>query len=286
MHKDSHLIFEAYKSHLNEMATYAKGKLEIPGEKLKNLPGGGYGLGKSATKSGKSIEQIASDLTQKIQASLFKSEPHKVGNDEYDLYYPGNAMKFKNELTDLIQKELGLGKTEAGYTSRIVRNLLNVVVHDDETGGGVAKPEKVKAAVAAATTAATPAVKTETVYEIDKAVKIADKNLRSIVLSLPDEDVPEKEILGILKNAISEHNDKPGIDPVKIKSFDLLDQLKEAGILKEKQVEKQAAEGEGTGEVETIEDFPEADDAGTAARELGFIGRGRGFDAGGFSFND
>jgi len=105
-------------------------------------------------------------------------------------------------------------------------------------------------------------------------------------LSLPDEDVPEKEILGILKNAISEHNDKPGIEPVKIKSFDLLDQLKEAGILKEKQVEKQAAEGEGTGEVETIEDFPEADDAGTAARELGFIGRGRGFDAGGFSFND
>lgn len=286
MHKDSHLIFEAYKSHLNEMATYAKGKLEIPGEKLKNLPGGGYGLSKSATKTGKSIEQIASDLTQKIQATLFKSEPHKVGNEEYDLYYPGNAMKFKNELTDLIQKELGLGKTEAGYTSRIVKNLLNVVIHDEETGGGVAKPEKVEAAVAAATSPSKPAVKTETVYEIDKSVKLSDKNLRSIILSLPDEDVPEKEILGILKGAISEYNDKPGVEPMKIKSFDLLDKLREAGVLKEKQIEKETAEGEGTGEVETIEDFPESDDAGTAARELGFVGRGRGYDAGGFSFND
>jgi hypothetical protein len=286
MHKDSHLIFEAYESHLNEMATYAKGKLEIPDEKLKNLPGGGYGLNKSATKTGKSIEQIVSDLTQKIQVTLFKSEPHKIGNEEYDLYYPGNAMKFKNELTDLIQKELGLGKTEAGYTSRIVKNLLNVVIHDEETGGGVAKPEKVEAAVTAATSSSKPTVKIETVYEIDKSVKLSDKILRLIILSLPDEDVPEKEILGILKSAIGEYNDKPGVEPIKIKTFDLLDKLREAGVLKEKQIEKEAAEGEGTGEVETIEDFPEYDDAGTAARELGYIGRGRGYDPGGFSFSD
>lgn len=269
MHKDSHLIFEAYSNRLNEMATYAKNKLEVPGEKLKNLPGGGYGLGKTATKSGKSMEQVVSDLAQKIQSALFKNEKHQVGNEEYDLYYPGNAMKFKNELTDLIQKELGLGKTEANYTSRIVKNLLNVVVHDEETGGGVAKPERVKTAVKAAVGAA-PAAKTETVYEIDKSVKLDDKGLRSIVLSLPEEDVLEKEILGVLKTAIDEYNDKPGIEPLKIRSYDLLDRLKEAGVLKEKQIEKQAAEGEGTGEVETIDEYPEGDDATTAAKSLGF----------------
>ena len=269
MHKDTHLIFEAYNNHLNEMATYAKNKLEVPGEKLQNLPGGGYGLTKTATKSGKSVEQVVADLAQKIQSALFKSEKHKVGSEEYDLYYPGNAMKFKNELTDLIQKELGLGKTEANYTSRIVRNVLNIVIHDNETGGGVARPDRVKTAVKAAVAAA-PAVKTETVYEIDKSVKQDDKGLRSIVLNLPDEDVLETEILSVLKKAIEEYNDKPEVEPLKIRSYDLLDRLKEAGVLKEKQVEKQAAEGEGSGEVETIEDFPTGDDATSTAKTLGF----------------
>jgi hypothetical protein len=89
-------------------------------------------------------------------------------------------------------------------------------------------------------------------------------------LSLPEEDVLEKEILGVLKTAIDEYNDKPGIEPLKIRSYDLLDRLKEAGVLKEKQIEKQAAEGEGTGEVETIDEYPEGDDATTAAKSLGF----------------
>jgi len=277
MHKDTHLIFEAYNNHLNEMATYAKNKLEVPGEKLQNLPGGGYGLTKTAAKSGKSIEQVVADLAQKIQSALFKNEKHKVGSEEYDLYYPGNAMKFKNELTDLIQKELGLGKTEATYTSRIVKNILNIVIHDEETGGGVARPDRVKTAVKTAVAAA-PAVKTETVYEIDKSVKQDDKSLRFIVLNLPDEDVLETEILSVLKTAIDEYNDRPGVEPLKIRSYDLLDRLKEAGVLKEKQIEKQAAEGEGSGEVETIEDFPTGDDATSAAKTLGFD-LGQKFDA-------
>lgn len=286
MNNDSRLIFEAYynkkKELISEIPAYAAGDLNIPDEKLKTAPGGGYGLKKAASKTGKPIELVTSELVKKIQSTLFKPESHTVDGVEYNLYYPGNEMKLRNDLQSLIQQELGVGKTDAGYTARVVRNLLNIVVKDENTGGIAARPEKIAAAVA---TAAKP-VKSETVYEIDKSVKIGDKSLKSLVLSLPDEDVPEKEILSVLKNALNEYNDQPGIEPIKTKSFDLVDILKQAGVLKEKQVEKQSAEGEGSGEVETIEDYPEGDDVSSVARELGYIGRGRGVDAGGFSYSD
>lgn len=285
MNNDSRYIFEAYltskKQLISEIPAFAAGDLNIPGEKLKSAPGGGYGLKKAAAKTGKSLEEVTNELVKKIQTVLFKPENHTVDGVEYNLYYPGNEMKLKNDLQNLVQSELGVGKTEAGYTARILRNMLNIVVKDENTGGIAVKPEKLAAAVA---TAVKP-VKTETVYEIDKSVKIGDKALRALVLSLPDEDVHEKEILGVLKNALSEYNDKPGIEPLKIKSFDLLDSLKEAGVVKEKQVEKQQAEGEGTGEVETMDEIPDGDDTYmTAKKEFGF--KERPFDAGGFSYGD
>jgi len=285
MNKDTHLIFEAYKKVLNEAPpAYAIGDLDIPTSKLKDMPGGGYGLKKKAEREKKPIESVTQDLVKAIQTQLFKPENHTVDGVEYNLYYPGNEMKLRSDLQNLVQKELGLGKTESGYTARIVRNMLNIIVKDSATGGIATRPEKIKTAIAAAKK---PVTKTETVYEIDKAVKLTDKALKTLVINLPDEDVAEKEILGVLKSALNEYNDRPGIEPLKMKSFDLLDKLKEAGVLKEKQVEKEAtAEGEGTGEVETIEDYPESDDVGSVARELGMIGRGRGFDPGGYSFND
>lgn len=268
MNSDSKLIFEAYltskKQLISEIPAFAAGDLNVPGEKLKTAPGGGYGLKKAAAKTGKSIDEVTNELVKKIQTTLFKPENHTVDGVEYNLYYPGNEMKLRNDLQNLVQSELGVGKTEAGYTARILRNMLNIVVKDENTGGIAVKPEKLAAAVA---TAVKP-VKTETVYEIDKSVKVGDKALRALVLSLPDEDVPEKEILGVLKNALNEYNDKPGVEPLKIKSFDLLDSLKGAGVVKEKQVEKQQAEGEGTGEVETIEDYPEGDDVYSTAKQM------------------
>ena len=285
MNKDSHLIFEAYKKKvLNEAPpAYAIGDLDIPSSKLTGLPGGGYGLKKKAEKDKKPIESVTQDLVKAIQTKLFKPENHTVDGVEYNLYYPGNEMKLRSDLQNLVQQELGVGKTDAGYTARIVRNLLNIVVKDSATGGIATRPEKIKAAVQTVKKAVT---KTETVYEIDKAVRVENKALKTLIINLPDEDVPEKEILGVLKTAISEYNDRPEIEPLKIKSFDLLDKLKEVGVLKEKQVEKEVPEGEGTGEVETIDDMPEYDDAGQAAKELGYISRGRGVDPGGFSFND
>lgn len=285
MDKDAHLIFEAYKNKLLSEAppAYAVGDLDIPGEKLKDLPGGGYGLKKKAEKDKQPIETITQNLVKAIQTKLFKPEQHTVDGVEYSLFYPGNEMKLRSDLQSLVQQELGVGKTDAAYTARVVRNLLNIVVKDTATGGVAAKTEKIKSAVQAAKK---PTTKTETVYEIDKSVVLPEKSIKTLVINLPDEDVPEKEILSVLKTALNEYNDRPGIEPLKLKSFDLLDKLKELGVLKEKQVEKEASEGEGTGEVETIDDIPEYDDAGQAARELGYIGRGRGFDPGSFSFGD
>ena len=291
MNKDTRNIFEAYLNHqkmLNEAPpAYAMGDLDIPDEKLKSAPGKGYALGKAAAKTGKSIGEITNELVKKIQTQLFKPENHTVDGVEYKLFYPGNEMRLKNDLINLIQKELGTGKTEANYTARIVRNMLNIIVKDEATGATVAKPETIKAAVAAAK--AEKPTQTETVYEIDKTVKLPEKNLRKLVLSLPDEDVHEKEILGVLKNAIKEYNETPGLskdETIKIKSYDLLDMLKSKNILKEKQVEKQASEGEGTGEIETIEDYPEGDDVSSELRSMGMMDRGAGFDPGGFSYND
>lgn len=288
MDNDARLIFEAYTKHLDEMAKYAVDKLKFKSDPRQGA-GGGYGL------KGLPDEKVDA-LIKSIETKLFKPASHISNGIEYKLFYPGSKDKFKAELINLIKDELKIGSTLAGYTARIVSNLLDVI-DIDEHGHTVAQPKAVEKAVekgveqadAAAPAAPVKSVKTETVYEIDKSAPIDDKRLKALVFSLPDEDVPEKEILSVLKDAIKEFNDAPGRSKeqlLKVKSFDLVDILKQAGVLKEKQVEKKAAEGEGSGEVETIEDFPETDDVGTAARELGFIGRGRGFDPGGFSLND
>jgi hypothetical protein len=266
MNKDAYLIFEAYKNHLNEMAKYSVDSLKLKSDPRQSA-GGGYGL------KGLPDEKVDA-LIKSIETKLFKPASHISNGVEYKLFYPGSKDKFKAELINLIRNELKVGSTVAGYTARIVSNLLDII-DIDEHGHAVAQPKAVEKAVekgveqadAAAPEATKKPVKTETVYEIDKSIKIDDRALRSIVFSLPDEDVAEKEIISILKTAINEYNDKPGIEPVKIRSFDLFDKLKDAGIIKEKQIEKKAAEGEGTGEVETIEDFPEGDEVTSMARQ-------------------
>lgn len=290
MNNDTRLIFEAYvarKQMLSEIPAYAAGDLSVSEPALKAAPGGGYGLKKQAEKEGKPMKEIADALAKKIQTALFKPETHQVDGVEYTLYYPGNEMKLRNDLQALIQKELGLGKTESSYTARIMRNMLNIIVKDGVTGGVAARPEKVKSAIDAAIV---KPVTTETVYEIEKSIKIPEKNIRALVLSLPDEDVPEKEILGVLKNAISEFNDRPGLDKkdlIKAKSIELVDTLVSLGVLKVKQVDvASSAEGEGSGEVQTVDDFPETDDAGAALRDMGATSRGAGYDPGSFSYND
>jgi len=274
MDSDSKLIFEAYSKHLNEMAKYAADSLKFKSDPRQGA-GGGYGL------KGLPDEKIDS-LIKAIETKLFKPVTHTSNGVEYKLFYPGSKDKFKAELINLLKDELKIGTTVAGYTARIVSNLLDVI-DIDEHGHAVAQPKEVEKAVedGAKTAPEAKPVKTETVYEIDKSAPLEDKKLKALVLNLPDDDVHEKEILSVLKNAIKEYNEEPGRSKdqlLKVKSFDLIDILKQAGVLKEKQVEKQSAEGEGSGEVETIEDYPEADDATTVAKELGFDYDNRDFD--------
>lgn len=289
MNRDSKLIYEAYinRKMLQEAPpAYAIGDLDISEPKLKAAPGGGYGLKKAAAKTGKTIKQISDEIVKKIQTQLFKPEPHTVDGVEYSLYYPGSEMKLRNDLQNLVQKELGLGKTEAGYTARILRNMLNIVVKDEATGGVAVKADRVEDAVK---TAVAKPVKTETVYEIDKSVGVSDKALKALLYALPDEDVHEKEILSTIKDAIKEYNDTPGLSKdkiLKIKPMEAFDKLSEVGALKSKQKEVEAKEGEGTGEVETIEDYPESDEPTSVAKELGYVGRGAGYDPGSFSYQD
>ena len=289
MDLDSKLIFEAYKQQnqkvLNEAPIDMAGDITTEPITKKTLPGQGkaYGAGaisKIAAATNKSEEEIGTEMAKEI---LAHTKERKMVDGKEAYHFPGDPKTFINELIPIFNKKFGIPSSQAGYT---INYILIYLLNAKKTAGGLKMDASRVKAAKAERAAAAPAVKTETVYEIDKSVKIDDKALKSIVMSLPDEDVPEREILGVLKTSITEYNDKPGIEPIKIKSFDLLDKLKAVGVIKEKQVEKQAAEGEGTGEVETIEDFPETDDVGSVARELGFVGRGRGIDPGGFSYGD
>jgi len=270
MDLDSKLIFEAYQSRLvSEAPIEMGGSIDVTPVVKKTLPGQGkaYGAGaiaKIAAATNKPEADIAKDMATTI---LGHTKERKVVDGKEVYYFPGDPKTFINELTPIFNKKYGIPASMAGFT---VNYILIYLLNAKKTSGGLKMDASRVKAAKAATAAAAPKVKLETVYEIDKSVKIADKSLKSLVLSLPDEDVHEREILSVLKTALSEYNDKPGIEPIKVKSFDLLDKLKAIGVVKEKQVEKPAAEGEGTGEVETIDDFPEGDDVTTVARELGF----------------
>lgn len=289
MDLDSKLIFEAYKAKNSKVLTEApidmSGDITTEPISKKTMPGQGKGYGagaisKIAAATNKSEEEIGTEMAKEI---LAHAPEKKVIDGKEVFHFPGDPKTFINELVPVFNKKFGIPASQAGYT---INYILIYLLNAKKTSGGLKMDATRVKASKEAKAAAAPKVRIETVYEIDKSVKIEDKSLRTIVVNLPDEDVPETEILGVLKNALKEYNDRPEIEPVKMKSFDLLDKLKSLGVLKEKQIEKQAAEGEGTGEVETIEDFPETDDVGSVARELGYVGRGRGVDPGGFSFND
>lgn len=289
MDLDSKLIFEAYKANNTKILTEAPidmaGDITTEPITKKTLPGQGKGYGagaisKIAAATNKSEEEIGTEMAKEILAHA----PEKKAVDGKEVFhFPGDPKTFINELVPIFNKKFGIPASQAGYTINYI--LIYLLNAKKTTGGLKMDTTRIKASREAAAAAA-PKVKLETVYEIDKAVKIDDRALKTLVVNLPDEDVPETEILGVLKNALREYNDRPGIEPVKIKSFDLLDKLKALGVIKEKQVEKKSAEGEGTGEVETVDEIPETDDAGSVARELGFVKRGRGSDPGNYSLFD
>jgi hypothetical protein len=292
MNLDSKLMFEAYITSKQQILTEAPiemgGDINVEPVTKKTLPGQGKGYGagaiaKIAAAQGKSEEDVASEMAKTV---LDYTKEKKMVDGKEIYYFPGDPKTFINELTPVFKDKFGIPASMAGFT---VNYVLIYLLNAKKTSGGLKMDaEKVKAAKEIkAATKAEP--KTETVYEIDKAVRIPEKNLRALVLSLPDEDVPEREILSVVKTALQEYNETPGLskeDAIKMRSLEVVDKLTEYGVLKTKQIEKAQAEGEGSGEVETVEDFPEGDDVSSELRSMGATGRSRGFDAGGFSFGD
>lgn len=281
MNKDAMLIFEAYLSKktkvLKEAPIYAD-ELGYTGD-IEKAPGKGYGIGKTAAKEGKTKAEVANRILQAIQTKLFKPAIHTIDGKEYKLYYPGSKMKFRTDLENLIKNELKLGGTEAKYTARIVDNLLNVLRVDVE-GGAAASPAQVKQAVTAgvdgkqvvapgtpSTAPATPAAATNSFIKND--VRFI-KEWMPIFNELPDEitvaqgdiyDSPElrKEVEEAITRA---YNEKMSKDSEMVQDF--IDSLKFKNSYSPASEKK---EGEGTGEIETIEEYPEGDDVYTAAQQ-------------------
>jgi len=300
MNKDTKLIFEAYLTKktevLKEAPIYAD-ELGYTGD-IEKAPGKGYGIGKTAAKEGKTKAEIANRLLQAIQTKLFKPAIHTIDGKEYKLYYPGSKMKFRTDLENLIKSELKLGGTEAKYTARIVDNLLNVLRVDVE-GGAAASPAQVKQAVTAGVDgkqvvapgapSTSPATPTPAANSFVKNDVRFIKEWMPIFNELPDEitvakgdlyDSPElrKEVEDAVTRA---YDEKMAGDREMIQDF--IDSLKFKNSYSPAAEKK---EGEGTGEVETVEEYPEDDDVTGELRSMGAIGGRRGFDPGGFSYGD
>lgn len=305
MNKDCKFIFEAYASKkkvVSEAPIYAD-DLGYTGD-IEKAPGGGYGIGKAASREGISKSEVANRILQLVKTKLFKPALHTIEGKEYQLYYPGSKMKFRSELEALIKRELKLGGTEARYTARVVDNLLNVLRVDVE-GGTAANPSQVKKAVVAGvqgqpvstgepagpeiapTTSAAPApntfVKSFTRF-IPEYAKIFAELPDEITIAQGEDFYDSKEFKQEVIDAITKAYDE---NKAKDREYltDFIDSVKyKNGYVPS--AEAKPKEGEGTGEEPTIDEYPEDDDVTGELRSMGAIGGRRGYDPGGFSFND
>ena len=299
MNNDCKRIFEAYNARKPIMEAPIYGDdIGYTGD-IEKSPSGGYGIGKAAARDGKSKTEIANNLLLAIKTKLFKPEAHVVDGKEYSMFYPGSKMKFRIELEKLIKNELKLGGTDAKYTARVVDNLLNVVKVDME-GGTSASPVAVKKAIdagvsgqsltsGAAETPSAPVGVTNANVFLKNTNTRCIKEWMPIFVELPDEitieqgdiyDSPElkNEVIEAITRAYDQTmaNDKEVVQ-------DFIDSLKFKNSFTPASEKK---EGEGTGEVETVEEYPEDDVPTSELRGMGALPGRRGHDSGGFSYGD
>jgi hypothetical protein len=279
MDNDTKLIFEAYAINRAKVLAEAPISADDIGYtgSFKSAPGKGYGLGQAASTEGKDIDEIAKRLLPKIK-ELFQQQTHDVGGKTYNLYYPGSDDKFKSELIPLIQNELKINKTLAGYTARIVNNLLNVVRSvDPSKSQGVSTTKDVEIATIkglenkpVAPVAEKPtvkAIKGDTELEIHKDTPLEDKKLKQLVYNLDEEPMTAKEWIAEIKLKKDQYNDEHEDEKISDLAPDILSTLINTGVLKQTAAAKAEKEGEGSGEIETIEDYPEGDDVYSTAKQ-------------------
>lgn len=293
MDLDNKLIFEAYKQHsaklLSEAPIDMAGDITTEPITKKTLPGQGkaYGAGaitKIAAATNKSEEEIGTEMAKEV---LAHAKERKVVDGKEIYHFSGDPKTFINELVPVFKDKFGIPASQAGYT---INYILIYLLNAKKTAGGLkmdlTKIKAAKAAKAAAEPAAPKSISGNTELEIHKDVAIADKKLKQLVFSLFDELATAKEWIAEIKLKKDQYNSEHEDDKIVELAPDLLSQFISDGILKPSKATQAEKEGEGSGEVETIDDIPETDDVGSVARELGYTSRGRGFDPGSFSFND
>jgi hypothetical protein len=303
---DSKLIFEAYLNNKKILNELDYGAMDVGGSfggvikkaKAGELPGKGYLIGSIADSLGISSEEAANKLTSAVFSNLFKQQKATVAGQEVAYFNPAkNKDQFLVEVKKAIVKALDALKREnpslkvpgsdavRTYTARILANLGEFVTDVVPTKVGMKAPiAAVKYLRKAVVNAEKPSAEVESTEET---------YVRNNVRFIPEfqkvfAEMPDEIIVGKGKNLYTSDEFKEAIkdavlqafDEKKLKEPDFLENLissieyKNGFVLSQNKAEK---EGEGTGEVTTIE----TDDSDTPTdilRDLGMWKPETGFD--------
>lgn len=306
MNNDSKLIFEAYlnkQSLLNELdygASDFGGAFGgvIKKAKSNELPGRGYLIGNIADSLGISQEEAANKLTSAVFSSLFRQNKSTIAGQEVEYVNPAkNKDQFMVEVKKAITKAIDSLKKEnpqlkipgsdaiKGYTARVLVNLGTFISDVVPTQAGM------KAPVAAVKDLRSAIVKTDAKLVApvesteDKYVRSNAKFIRDfqrVYAEMPDEIMVKKgddfykseAFMDAVKDAIIQAYDvKTSNDKEFLADFVSSLETKSGYTLS---AEKKEAEGEGSGEISTIEDNSALtpveilQDLGTWSRDSGF----------------
>jgi hypothetical protein len=309
MNNDAKLIFEAYlnkKTLLNELdygAADFSSSLGGIAKKAKagELPGKGYLIGHIADSLMVSPEEAANMLTSAVFANLFKQQAATIAGQEVQYFNPSkNKDQFLVSIRNAIGKaieaikkdhpNLKIPGSEAikGYTARVLANAGNFVTDVTATKAGMIAPVTSSKDLKVAIVKAETAPKTVNVQS-----PAEEKYVRSNVKFIPDfqkvfaempDELAVKKGENLYKSAIFNDAVKDAIlqaydeKMVSDKEFtdDLISSL-EAKNAYELSSAKEEREGEGTGELPTIEG--EAEQTPTEIlQDLGTWSPDRGFD--------
>lgn len=306
MNNDSKLIFEAYfnkQSLLNELdygASDFGGAFGgvIKKAKSNELPGRGYLIGNIADSLGISQEEAANKLTSAVFSSLFRQNKSTITGQEVEYVNPAkNKDQFMVEVKKAITKAIDNLKKEnpqlkipgsdaiKGYTARVLVNLGTFISDVVPTKIGIKAPVAAvkdlrSAIVKTDAKSVAPVESTEDKYVRSNAKFIRD--FQKVYAEMPDEIMVKKgddfykseAFMDAVKDAIIQAYDvKTSNDKEFLTDFVSSLEAKSGYTLS---TEKKEAEGEGTGEVSTIEDNSELtpveilQDLGTWSRDSGF----------------
>lgn len=306
MNNDSRLIFEAYKSKIliNELdvgTDWAGGGEPEIKKKIGTAPGGGYLIGNIASSLNISKEEASDILTAAVFPRLFKQKAAVINGKEVGYINPSkNEDQFRQQVKDAIKlalndlkiryPELKVPSSDAlrGYTARVIANLGGFYRDYNVGGKGMVAPVKsvttIKKAVktAEAPEASEPvAAATEDTYVRGDARFIPE--YQRIFGEMPDEiTIPagkdlysSPEFVSAVKDAIMQASDvKNASDKEYVADF--IDTLKYKNSFVKSDAAKNK-EGEGTGELPTMDDDGSTDPV-DILRDLGTWDRASGFD--------